>query len=97
VLRLRSVTGVTLPNEARLAYATTLVEGLFHLITYARLTDRVRLANRAGSWALSRQQVSYSRNQGVCVMRRKIGTAFAAFVLLPDSSLVSLAQTGGSP
>jgi hypothetical protein len=32
-----------------------------------------------------------------CVMRRKIGTAVAAFVLLSGSSLISFAQTGGSP
>jgi hypothetical protein len=32
----------------------------------------------------------------VCVMRRKIGTAIAAFLLLSGSSLISFAQTGGS-
>ena len=32
-----------------------------------------------------------------CVMRRKIGAAIAALLLLSGSSLMSFAQTGGSP
>jgi hypothetical protein len=54
--------------------------------------------NRAAAYALSQQQVFRIREINMeCVMRGKIGTAMAAFLLLSGSSLICFAQADGSP
>jgi hypothetical protein len=55
-------------------------------------------ANRAVAYALSQQTGVRIREINMeCMMRRKIGTAMAALLLLSGSSLISFAQSGGSP
>jgi hypothetical protein len=55
-------------------------------------------ANRAVAYALSQQTGVRIREINMeCMMRRKIGTAMAALLLLSGSSLISFAQSGRSP